>query len=279
VSPKRLEFHAVGLVSEETYISYAQINLASGVPVIRQAPVHGTPLAIVGGGPSARRALAELQDWPGHIWAINQGATWLSEVAPKAMVWMFTVDPGVELAGWTKGVERALLGTSVHPKLIEALRGKEVRLFHTREVKGVAMANPENPPSGLKPAKTSLFGPSSVCRVFYPALLLGYLDVTLFGCEGSFEDQSHAYRDETNERPRQMIVRCGEEDCLTTPDFYMTTQFVANVMRHYPKLKEKSGGLLRGMLEHWDTWEVVAMSEALRDQVDPQATEPYVRAA
>jgi hypothetical protein len=264
----------VGLVSEETYVSHAQMNIAAGIPVIQWRPAHDVPLAIVGGGPSAGRALPELREWPGHIWAINQGSSWLAEVAPQAQVWLFSVDPDPCLADWVTGVERAILGTSCHPKVFAALAGKDVQMFHTREVPGLRTP----PEAGVGPQlKAPVFGPSSVCRTFVPAALLGYKDVSYFGCEGSFEGDSHAYRHEA--RPRQMIIRAGGEDYRTTPDYYMTTQFLANVLRQYPKLKERSGGLLRAMIQHWDTWEVVALSAALRDAVDPSATAPYERVA
>jgi hypothetical protein len=268
----RLEFNAVGLVPEETYVSFAEANIAAGYPVIRKAAPHDVPLAIVGGGPSAGRALDALREWPGHIWAINQGATWLIAQGVTAPVWLFSVDPGVELAQWVAGVDRALLGTSCHPELFNALAGKDVAMFHTREVKGLRMVEDKDVKN---PPKAPMFGPSGVCRVFMPAALLGYKDITFFGCEGSIEEKTHAYRDESGERTRRMIIRAGEREYVTTPDYYMTTRFLANVLREYPKLKERSGGLLRGMLEHWDSWEVVAISTALREQIGAPQGAPY----
>lgn len=274
--PYRIEFSTVGLVSEETYVENARVNIAAGFPEVEFIPPHNTPLAIVGGGPSAKDALEELKNWPGHIWGINQGASWLIREGVKAPVWMFTVDPGEELSDWTDGVDRAILGASCHPKLFEVMRGRDVRLFHTRHIEGVTrpMEEPVDDGSGEPIVVANLMGPSSVCRVFLPAAMLGYVDVTFFGCEGSIGTSTHAYRHE--DRPRQMVVKAGGIDHITTPDYYITTRFLVNVMREFPLLKEKSGGLLRAMLEHPDTWEVVAYSGALRDKVDPTATAPYV---
>lgn len=270
----RLEFNAVGLVPEEVYTAQALANTSAGIPVISGvAAPHDTPLAVVGGGPSVKRHIAELVNWPGHIWAVNQGAQWLQQFEPKGLVWMFSVDPDPCLADWTLGVERAILGSSCHPKVFQKLEGKDVRMFHTRQIPGVVEVKASEP---WQEPKAPLQGPSSVCRVFLPALQLGYKDVTFFGCEGSIEESTHAYRDESSTRLRQMIIRAGDREYITTPDYYMTTRFLANVLHEYPKLKEKSGGLLRGILQHWDTWEVVAYSTALRDQVCPDATEPYV---
>jgi hypothetical protein len=274
--PYRIEFSTVGLVPEETYIQYARTNIAAGYPEITFAAPHDVPLAIVGGGPSALRALDELKNWPGHIWGINQSASWLIEQGCTAPVWLFSVDPDPCLAEWVTNVERAHLGASCHPKLFEALKGKEVHLFHTREIPGVTNPIEAMVDDGTQAPeiKCNLMGPSSVCRVFLPAAMQGYKDVTFFGCEGSIEERTHAYRHEN--RPRQMVIRAGERDYITTPDFYITTTFLVNVMREFSLLKEKSGGLLRAMLEFPDTWEVVAFSEELKKKIDPTADEAYI---
>lgn len=264
----RPQFITCGLVPDHVYKEQARINSQSGVPYIELKDPHDTPLAIVGGGPSAGRHLEELKSWPGHIWAINQGASWLAHHAPRVPVWMFTVDPDPVLAEpyWTAGVQRAILGLCCSPKLFEALKGKDVHMFDPH----IAPAT-----DGSKEGAEILAGgPSSVCRTFVPAATLGYKDVTYFGCEGSlegrftedglFEPTTHAYRRE--DRPRQMIIRCGDKDFVTTPDLYISTCALANFLRAYPLVKEKSGGLLRGMLEHPDTWHLVAVSEALKEQ-------------
>lgn len=273
--PFRLTFSTVGLVSEETYLAYARENIAKGFPELAFRDPHDIPLAIVGGGPSAARALEELKRWPGHIWGINQTASWLISQGVTAPVWMFTVDPGPELAEMVAGVERAVIGSSCHPSLFEALRGKDVHLIHTRDVAGVTqkIEAPVNDGSDAEEIACNLMGPSSVCRVFMPAATLGYVNVTFFGCEGSIEQKTHAYRNE--ERPNQMVIRAGGVDHITTPDYYITTMFLANVMSQFPRLRERSGGLLRAMLQYPDTWEVVALSETLRDKLDPSARAQY----
>ena len=266
----------MGLVPEEVYNEQARTNTASGIPFIEVVKAHDIPLAVVGGGPSVGKHLDELREWPGHIWAINQGASWFSHFMPEKLVWMFTVDPDHELAKpqWTAGVERAILGITVSPKLVEALKGKDVKFFNPHEA-------PEN-------EFHLAGGPSSVCRTFIPAICLGYKNVTYFGCEGSINvrrignsnqysvEATHSYRKES--RPRQMIVKCGDEEFVSTPDLYLTTRTLAKIIQEYPlALSEKSGGLLRGMLEHPDTWEVVAYSEALAQCIAPSVISPENR--
>lgn len=265
--PFRLDFTTTGLVPDETYVANDRQNAQSGVPFIGLVPEpNGIPLAVVGGGPSAARHLDTIRHWPGHVWAVNQSAAWLAKEGITDRIWLFTVDPDPLLAGqeWIDGVERALLGTTCDPLLVTTLagRGADVRLFNPQ-------ISPEN--EGIM-----AIGGSSVCRTFMPALCLGYPSVAYFGCEGSFEGEFDAdgdFRPQTHwgrneSRPRQMVVRCGEQDFVTTPDFYLTTRTLAEALRRYPGgMTEESGGLLRGMLEHPDTWEVVALSPALAQSV------------
>lgn len=107
-----------------------------------------------------------------------------------------------------------------------------------------------------------------------PSALLGYQEVTYFGCEGSFSGEIYFYRHE--HKPEQLVVRSKGVDYVTSTDLFVTTEQLAMTISAYPEhFKERSGGLLRAMIE--DTqWGVVAWSEALRDRVDPQALGAYV---
>lgn len=278
----RPEFTTVGLVPDEIYESQQETNIAAGFRPIQKATPHDTPLAIVGGGPSIKKHIHDLVNWPGHLWGINQSAQWLLEFNPSAPVWLFTCDPDPRIAVFADGVERAILGACCHPDLFEKFRGKDVRYFLTRPPKGVKDSITPLP-AELKP-KAELFGPSSVTRTFLPAIMLGYKDVTFFGCEGSIDEdtlEANACRSDyemgwrSRDCLRLMIVKAGGVEYLTTPDYYITTTYLVNAMRAYPKLKEKSGGLLRGMLQNPDDWGVVAVSEQMRNECFPEAGEKY----
>src|SRR5690349_5759801 len=94
----RPKFKVVGLVPDEVYASNQETTIAAGFRPVEMAAVHDTPLAVVGGGPSIKRHIMELVNWPGHIWGINQSAQWLLQFEPKCPVWMFTVDPDPRMA-------------------------------------------------------------------------------------------------------------------------------------------------------------------------------------
>lgn len=260
----RIEFSTYGLRTAEVTAAQQRINMAEGWPMLEYRDPHDVPLAIVGGGPSVAEHVAELKEWPGDIWGINQTASWLSHHAPKANTYLFTVDPDEALGApiFTAGVQKAILGSACHPSLFEALRGKDVRMFHCRDIDGLNL-----PCLGG--------GRCSAARASMQAAWQGYLSVTYYGCEGSFGKTTHAYRNET--RVNQFIVLAGGQEYITTPDLFVNTQDLVSEILEYPKaLKEKSGGLLRAMIEYPDTWEVVALSASLRDRLDPTATAEYI---
>lgn len=226
----------------------------SAVPLLKAAPPHGIPLAVVGGGASALEQLNDLREWPGHIWAINQGATWLASEGRTEGVCMFSVAPTPRIATYLEGVEKAILASQCHPDVFQGLaeRGAEVHKFHLFD--------------GC--------GPGSVNNTIIPAAMLGYMDVTFFGCEGSFVGEPYFYRHEF--KPEQMVIRAGGRDYTISTDLFVITQQLVTTMTEMPgRFKERSGGLLRAMIED-PVWGVVAWSEALRNRVSPEATERYV---
>lgn len=252
----------MGPCSDSVLQEHIRKALATGYPVVERRPLRWMHLAVVGGGPGVVEHLETLRDWRGDVWAINQTATWLKSRGIDCT--MFSVDPGDDLPQWTEGVDKALLASICHPKLFDNLDGQDVRIFHTEHY-----ANASLKITG---------GPSSACRVPKLAISLGYGGVTFFGCEGSFESVSHAYRDENTKenRPRQLIVKADGKLYRTGPDYLITSEYLAEVLRTFPDVfEEKSGGLLRALIRDPDTWEVVALSEALKNELDPEAS-PYV---
>lgn len=247
----RPEFKQRGVVDEETLKRH---RLACGsVRCITLVPPHDFPLAVVGGGLSAKHSLADLKAWPGHIWAINQTAQWLVSEGRSTDVWMFSVSPTPRIATYLEGIERALLASQCHPDVFQGLaeRGAEVLKFHLFEGSGPATA------------------PNAV----FPSAILGFKEITFFGCEGSFSRDPYFYRYET--KPDQLVVRAGGRDYVTSLDLFITTEVMAAVIREYPERhKERSGGLLRAMLQDPE-WGVVAWSESLRDKLDAGAVEKY----
>lgn len=273
------EFRVQPLYPEEVYEEQQEQNIAAGYRRVEIAPIHDIPLAVVGGGPSIKRQIAELVNWPGHIWGVNQSAQWLMRFSPKCPVLMFSVDPDPRLAEFADGVEYALLGGSCHPELFAKFKPENVRYFLTRPQRGIERKDI----TPVAEPKVETFGPSSVTRIFMPAALLGYRDVTFFGCEGCIDEttlEGNACRNDyakgwrSRENLRLMIIKAGGREYLTTPDYYITTQHLVKVMKAYPKLKQRSGGMLEAMLNDPD-WSCVAVSQKMRDDCFPEATERH----
>lgn len=244
-------------------------NIKAAHPMLEERAPHDTPLAVVGGGPSVSEHLDELRKWEGDIWAINEGASWFARAMPNKNVWLFTVDPDPAMAEprYTAGVERAILSSACPPGLFKALSGKDVRMFHCRTLEDM----PDLFVAGG--------GRCSASRAVLQASWCGYRTVTFFGCEGSIGETTHTYRNDT--KLSQMIVRAGERHYITTPDLYFNTEDLASDFRRFSDpmlphgLKEKSGGLLRAMIEYPDSWEIVALSKSMRDYLDPYSEDRW----
>lgn len=232
-------------MSRDGYEANSAHARALGLPEVPEGKDLG-PLAIAGGGPSLLGSLDRLREFP-TIWGANHVAQWLERRGIPAI--FYSCDP-LYLAGLTDDVKTAILASNTHPQIFAELlaAGADVRIFPTEHDKA-----PDWVASG---------GPTSVTRSMKVALRMGYTSVTFFGCEGSYGETSHAY--DYPVISHQLIVRAGGVDYVTQPDFYMQCEYLATLIRELPSyFQEESGGLLRAMIEHPDTWDVVAASGAI----------------
>jgi hypothetical protein len=247
----RLNAHGVGSASPEQIVANAAGAEARGLPFIERIAPHERPLAVVGGGPSTLSHLGELREFA-DIWAINGTCQWLRSHGIDSI--LFSVDPGGDMPPLCKGVDRAILASNCHPAAFDALEGKDVRIFHTflREDAGPEIIT-------LREKFAIVPGTTSACSAPLAALRMGYKKLVYFGCEGSFGETTHSFKDEDHES--QVIIRAGGEDYRTNLQFYMQSEYLAKLCRLFPTfLEERSGGLLRAMSDHPDSWEVVALS-------------------
>lgn len=257
VKPFRIALGAIPCVPEDGLL--ANVALNKSVPFVQPRPPHDLPLAIVGGGPSVLENLDELRDWKGHIWAINGTCHWLDTQGIDSI--LFTVDaeylPNHVMFQTAHKVKAAIVSTSCHPELVKSLEGR-VRVFHTHAKEEYGFYCPGG-------------GSSSAMRAQVLSLLLGFHDTSYFGCEGSWVGNSHV---DQNIPGDALIIRAGK-DYITNLQMMLQCEELSAVIKAFPDVfKDRSGGLLRAMISHPD-WEVVALSESLRDRLDPLATERY----
>ena len=200
-------------------------------------------LAVVGGSPSVGEHLDELRQWDGDIWGINSTANWLQSKGIDCT--LFTVDPLYK----GKPVKKAILASVCDPDLVNAC--EDVGVFHMIE----------QDPEGV------IGGCTTAGRAPILALRLGYIEVHFFGCEGSFSDTTHAEWNETIGFESQLIIKAGET-YKTAPELLKQCEELGGVIREFPTVFfERSGGLLGAMLRHWDDWEVVAVSDGMKNDL------------
>jgi hypothetical protein len=69
--------------------------------------------------------------------------------------------------------------------------------------------------------------------------------------------------------PEMVVIRAGDEHFVTYLDYMTQCDTLSNMIRLAPNVfKQRSGGLLEAMIKHHDTWAIVAVSEALKAQLE-----------
>lgn len=223
-----------GAVDRKTLEANARHCRTLKLKRITPKAIHGRSLALVGGGPSAARHLDEIAAFD-EVWGINQTASWLKGHGIKAT--LFSIDADL-MQPEAYDVDSAIVAEYVSPAVFGALKGKDVRVF-----------------------EAWFGGPTSMCRAPRIALNLGFGRITFFGCEGSFGERTHAYKDEHRGK---IVVEAAGELYLTQPDYYMQSVELAEFVRDHPKVfAQRSGGLLEALC-HAGASRVIAASPDLK---------------
>jgi hypothetical protein len=214
--------------------------------------------AVVGGGPSLDEHFDDLKKFPGDIYGVNGAATYLSDNGIGLRLLMCDCaqepfKPGPLVTG-------ALLATRVHKN--------QFKLFNQDDVRTWPVSF--DSPGGITGGPTLI--------TFTPLLFakMGYREVHYFGCDGSFVKKLHAYDAEGLGNGKNLIVvRAGGRDYLTHPGHFVQCERMAQVIKAFGGfLINKSGGLLKAMLEH-DNWGCVALSSDLKNLFGEHETTKY----
>lgn len=229
----KLTFQGHFPISHEALLSQIASAKGRGIPYVREVSPHGRRLAVIGGGPSIVTHLEEIRGFA-DIWAINGACRWLRERGVDST--LFALDPCDFLAPRIAGAKKALLAARCHPQVFETLKDAEIQLFDIiQDGEG----------------GSGFWGSiSAVMLTFHLATFLGYRDVVYYGCEGSYDEASHAYMDDPECSDYKFVVTCGGREFITAPDLYMQSLELSKLLRFtYGKFVEKSGGLLRAFIE------------------------------
>jgi len=221
-------------------------------------------LAVVGGGKSAAQNIEVLKNWKGDIWACGSVYQWLESLGILSTV--FCVDPQPCLAGMVKGASKALLASNCDPSAFDVLKeaGAYVETFD--------LAN-EN--VGVH------HGPTTASAAFDLSVKMGYLDVTFFGFDSSYDEgpveemperfnvspRTHAFK--TEPEPNMVRIVTNGKAFITSAEFFMQAQWMAELFKTLPSVfKNRSGGLLAAMIAD-DDYDCTHISTKLAEHVQP----------
>ncbi len=182
-----VDLELVSNVSDEQVAANVAEALALGLPELQELPATRSPLSIVGGGPSLRQTLPEIQARYANgqtIWALNGAHDWLiaNGVIPEA-AWL--VDSRADNVRFFRKPDHRVLyyiASRCHPLVFRALKGYAVTLWHCFNCATVL------PPG----AKTLIGGGTTVGgKAMAAAFALGYRDMHLYGFDSSYADETH----------------------------------------------------------------------------------------
>jgi hypothetical protein len=229
------------------------MGMSSGYPRARYTKIlTKPPMALVGGGPSAKDSLDILRQWKGDIYAINDMAGFLSDNGIPC--YMYAIDGTKVLYRNGPLVKGAIFASRTNRCQYDMFKPEDIQVFDVVE----------DAPGGI------CGGGSAACRACHLFIKLGYSEIHYFGIDGCVENskETHVSGFQPVAQSNMLIVRAGGVDYLTNAVWYIQTAYIAEVIPAYPGvLFNRSNGLLAAMIKYPDTWEVVAISHETFDNV------------
>ena len=247
--PFRVNVNIHGACNREEAEKNARYCESLNLPSILDYPATAERLAVCGSSPNLD--IKALKEFKGDIWAVNGTSMILAQNnIPFTMISVdpFNYDCERIIKTIFKDVERAILARHSNPILFDFFKGTDVKTFNCLP------DNEDYIPGGT----------TTATRAAILALKLGYKEVSFFGLEGSFSGQSHYYKNEVPDW-HKLTIRAGDIEYLTCVELMTQSHNLASFIKRFPDIyKDCSGGLLSGMIEHFDTWEVIEMSEVIK---------------
>lgn len=238
----KITFVAGEVFPPELLVRNKALNNGHGHPFERMAVSPGTKLAVVGGGPQIAEHVSKLKAWDGEIWAINGAFGWCLDRGIEAT--FYTLDSLGDLAPLAARATKAVLADCCSPMVREAVSGAAYMVDMAATAKGCTSA-----------ATSPML-----------AATAGYESVTLFGCESSFDDVEHAYPWAFVTESR-VLVECGGEQYLTTPQLIMQAEYIAEIAQALPGyLRVEGRGFLPALIKNGD-YSVLQISRDLAEAV------------
>lgn len=224
--------------------------LSRGLPDCKKLPARQGKLAIVGSGPSVKDHLVELREWDGRIWAINGAFDYLRFNTGRVPDGFVALDPLPIMVDFIptpppRGVTY-FIASACHPDLFDALKGRDVRIWHSNGACNDAL------PSGSFAVPGGI---TCITRAPFLAYLLGWQDITIFGADCSYSEvsthvyESGTYRGDTTTNA-VLTVKVNGKNFLTEAGLLHQAANLGYIETMFPaKLTFKCGGLLKAFLE------------------------------
>lgn len=218
---RQVEIVVKSAIPPELLLENVEASFNRNTPRFADMPKIGKdtrPIAIVGGGPSLRAELDNLNAFPGpvmgcgsvHDYLVGQG------IYPDYHV---VVDPCAVVVNWLKRPSPNviyLIASQCHPNLFAVLDGQNVKLWHAFVVRddGSKFVDFHGEP-------TIPGGDFVIGRAWPLAAVLGHRDIHFYGFDCSFPiecSSQHAYDYEWDrEEPCYATVEHTKERFVTTP--------------------------------------------------------------
>jgi hypothetical protein len=222
-----------------------QSALGRGLPFVRESPIRpGSVLAVVGGGPSINHHADEIKAHT-DIWAINGAWFWAKWRGIDATFFSLCADGGWSRIFKEPVTGRAIIAPWCEPYLFDMWSG-DVQVV---------------PDAMLKT------GPTTATGAWILAPKCGYAKVVFYGCESSFEDDTHAYDFYEDGASDRLVIRANGRDYNTTPQFLLQAEYMAEVIRTFPDVYSAVGGGLLGALIEDPDYDLVAASRRIAESL------------
>lgn len=240
----KVQFQMGGCVSQETQTRNVQHAKGIGLPYTSFS--RRGRLAVIGGGQSIKNHLQELREFDGERWIVASAFGYCRDNGIEGT--LFNIDPQplskspIDL----RGVKSAILATTTDASWFQELVAADVRIFDL-----------------ITTNERANHGPTTVSAAPELSVSMGYSHAVFYGCEGSNDGQTHAYKDVSD--PYGMIVTANGQKFHTFPEWLAQCDVLATLIRLIPdRLSERSGGLLGAMVASGD-YDVTHVAQALHD--------------
>lgn len=235
------------VVNDEGCALNLKSALARGLPSCSPQPERAGRLAVVGAGPSVRDFLHELSEYD-EVWAVNGAYAYLLEqgIFPQGFV---ALDPLPGLAEYVKCANPDTvhyISLMCDPSVFDALDGYKVMTWiPAQDASNVVF--PQG--SYLIPG-----GTTALTRTPAVAKMMGWRDVTIFGADCSFSNESrYVYPQGTfkeDSTDKVIPVMCNDEGPFYSEEALLKqcSQFGVLSQTKAIKLSFRCGGLLDAYL-------------------------------